>query len=691
MQSAVTLAQIARYAQVRRPSVSNWRRRHSDFPPPTGGTPAQPLFDAEQIAQWLDQRPTVVRGTESATYGDIFRAGLRTGDAGDGVELDGDTFAHLGLELVALRVAHQRPLPTERQVLADLCTATETTHPDLAGLFDQVHAGDHDIRPLLADVERLVSEVGAPGAAEEILSTARRRGWSGRLAETAPEICDLVAHIAAELLGKPSDLTVADLTAGPGRLLTTLSASVAPRTVHHAETDPAMAKVLRLRLFCHGHRNLVPHPDGQAASDFTGVDVALVDPPFQPGEHEQRDEHPLSWAARVVECLDGDGIGFAVVPEWTLTRAAIARRLPVTWTREQLIRRGCVRAIIQLPRHLHPFNSGADLALLVLNADDGDTTRQVVMCNATAVQARSDRQWVQRTAGLVCGPPSAHEGDLCRTFPVTDLVGRRSLLPAHLLTPESTAPDDHLRATIRTRESAISTFATSTDSLPVLQRITVTTRTAGTRRRTIGELLRGGQLIRLPGHRIPAGDLGDSGQRVLGREELLGVVPIGQRRIDVVNLGKYSAAAITEPGDVVIIAGEQLKVMVDDTGGSVLLTPAQGLRIPGFVKHSSVYRDEPQRAWIGPHALAALLGAARNAARTGTRIRSANLHQLEIPVLTSAEYDHLDETALLLTELAEQARRQAAALDLVTQQLATSLAAGALSLRLKPSTTTPTT
>ncbi|MFD0583130.1 class I SAM-dependent methyltransferase [Dactylosporangium darangshiense] len=536
-----------------------------------------------------------------------------------------------------------------------------------------------------------MSEVGAPGAAEEILATARRRGWSGRLGETAPEICDLVTGIAGELLGKPSDPAIADLTAGPGRLLTTLSAAIGPRAIHYAETDPAMAKVLRLRLFCHGHRNLVPHPDGEATTDFAGADVAFVDPPFQPGEHEQRDEHPLSWAARVVECLSGDGIGFAVVPEWTLTRAAIARRLPVTWTREQLIRRGCVRAIIQLPRHLHPFNTGADLALLVLNADDGDSTRQVVMCNAAAIRTRSDQPWVQRTTDMVCRPTSAREAELCRTFPVANLVGRRSLLPAHLLTPESTAPDDYLLGTIRARESAISTFATSTDGLPVLQRIAVTTRTAGTSRRTVGELLRGGQLIRLPGHRIPAGDLGDNGQRVLGREELLGLVPIGQRRIDVVNLGKYSAAAITEPGDVVIMAGERLQVMVDETGGSVLLTPVQGLRIPGYVKHSSVYRDEPQRAWIGPHALAALLGAARNAARTGTRVRSTNLQQLDIPVLTSAEYDHLDETALLLTELAEQARRQAAALDLVRQQLATSLAAGALSLRLKPSTTTPNT
>src|SRR5262249_11793352 len=154
-------------------------------------------------------------------------------------------------------------------------------------------------------------------------------------------------------------------------------------------------------------------------------------------------EHPLSWATDVVQCLGTDGLGFLVVPEWTLTRTATARRLPVTWSREQLVRRGCVRAIIQLPRHLHPFATATDLALLVLNPDDGVTGRKVLLCDAAAVRAGYGSSWIRRTVELVCEPPTDLDVDLCRAIPGTDLLARRSMLPAHVLT--SAAPEHHLQ------------------------------------------------------------------------------------------------------------------------------------------------------------------------------------------------------------------------------------------------------
>ena len=38
----VSAADIARLAGVSRGTVSNWRRRHADFPAPRGGTEANP-------------------------------------------------------------------------------------------------------------------------------------------------------------------------------------------------------------------------------------------------------------------------------------------------------------------------------------------------------------------------------------------------------------------------------------------------------------------------------------------------------------------------------------------------------------------------------------------------------------------------------------------------------------------------
>ncbi|GGM04867.1 hypothetical protein GCM10010129_55530 [Streptomyces fumigatiscleroticus] len=49
----VTAAGIARLAGVGRAAVSNWRRRHADFPKPVGGTETSPSFGLAEVEGWL--------------------------------------------------------------------------------------------------------------------------------------------------------------------------------------------------------------------------------------------------------------------------------------------------------------------------------------------------------------------------------------------------------------------------------------------------------------------------------------------------------------------------------------------------------------------------------------------------------------------------------------------------------------
>ncbi|MCQ0014142.1 hypothetical protein [Actinomadura madurae] len=49
----MTAADIARLAAVGRAAVSNWRRRHDDFPQPVGGTAASPTFSLAEVEDWL--------------------------------------------------------------------------------------------------------------------------------------------------------------------------------------------------------------------------------------------------------------------------------------------------------------------------------------------------------------------------------------------------------------------------------------------------------------------------------------------------------------------------------------------------------------------------------------------------------------------------------------------------------------
>ncbi|WP_425525378.1 helix-turn-helix transcriptional regulator, partial [Streptomyces griseus] len=49
----VTAAGIARLAGVGRAAVSNWRRRHADFPQPVGGSATSPSFALSDVERWL--------------------------------------------------------------------------------------------------------------------------------------------------------------------------------------------------------------------------------------------------------------------------------------------------------------------------------------------------------------------------------------------------------------------------------------------------------------------------------------------------------------------------------------------------------------------------------------------------------------------------------------------------------------
>ncbi|MFI9584049.1 N-6 DNA methylase [Streptomyces sp. NPDC052236] len=54
--SEVTAAGIARLAGVGRAAVSNWRRRHDDFPKPVGGSETSPSFALAEVEQWLREQ-----------------------------------------------------------------------------------------------------------------------------------------------------------------------------------------------------------------------------------------------------------------------------------------------------------------------------------------------------------------------------------------------------------------------------------------------------------------------------------------------------------------------------------------------------------------------------------------------------------------------------------------------------------
>ncbi len=81
MNNEVTAADIARIAGVGRAAVSNWRRRHRDFPAPIGGPPNSPTFALADVEAWLNANGRAA-GVDSSASRRGIRRPAESADAG---------------------------------------------------------------------------------------------------------------------------------------------------------------------------------------------------------------------------------------------------------------------------------------------------------------------------------------------------------------------------------------------------------------------------------------------------------------------------------------------------------------------------------------------------------------------------------------------------------------------------------
>ncbi|WEO94645.1 N-6 DNA methylase [Streptomyces sp. FXJ1.172] len=706
----VSLGEIKELAEVGRPTVSNWRRRFSKeatqagsgrrrpFPHPVGGSDSRPLFDADDVAAWLDLRP--IPDTEPKedgtvpTYGDRFRRGLR---------LRG---------LVALR--HE--LGSAERLIVDalaVCAiAGEGGDRDPEALPAELTADMEAADPrVVRAVRQLIEELGSPGAAADtVLGLAERLESDLVMDTTPPVLAELVSRLASSVgvvSSGPDHPTVINLCAGTGELLFAIDGIKGRGGIVAVEPDPLRRKIILYRLFAY-HCTAVDicarpeeldtlRPWEQREFDLNrerpwGIasgDVVLADPPYAAGEREFDEEGPLSWALEAVHRLNPGGRGLVVVPSWALSRPRGATPKPNVRMREELLSRDAVAAIIQLPRRIHPYRTGAEHALLVLRNEATPENRgRALLVDADRIARRVGGAWPAYVAQVLehGKSPVAEEAG---AFPVSvteprgkTLLDGRSILPAHRLVAKEQGVD-HFSATLDARREAAT-------ALPQLKEwigdLGVARRVPGREvaHRKVGEHLRAGQLRLLAGHRIRESDIGDAGLMVVGREEMLGALPLGQRRIALEDMAEYPQAQTTERGDVFLLTEHGIRTRVDDAGGCVLLAPVQGLRIPAYRKFLAE-KARPEEVWMRPHPLAQLLAAPRNQHRgSGSLVRRVSLRDMDLPELPPEEVAELEA---ILTETERQradVRRQLAALDNLAERLAAGVADGDLALRRRP-------
>jgi SAM-dependent methyltransferase len=652
----VTAAGIARLAGVGRAAVSNWRRRHTDFPKPVGGTETSPSFALAEVEEWLRAQGKLA---EVPLRERVWQQ-LAGHPAGPVTAL-----LHAGATLL---LVHDRP--TEWLALSatsDDAALAERLSASLEGVLTPRfgHASERPVAtpgpaelrpsvPLLRGTAELAAEQGARRTFAFLL---------GRHLDANPRQYTLTppgpAALMAALAGPAGpDGTVLDPACGTGALLhaartgdageSPVAAPAPVARLYGQDASPELAALTALRLALDGR----PGPDAPpavrtAAADTLRADaladlradVVLAHPPFNErgwGHDElaydprweyglpARTESELAWVQHALARLRDGGAAVLLMPP------AVAARRSGRRVRADLLRRGALRAVIALPAGAVPPNN-VPLQLWVLRRPAAAPAAPELLLVDTTGTAEGDPRapevWrtVQDTvldiwhafdrAGTLPERPG-----LARSVPVIELLDDEvDLTPARRLPPPAagTGGAHALRAT----------RAAFADTLRLTGELTPdpgadAPAPARWPQTTVGELARAGALFLhtapsagAPGTPSPVPVLTD-------HDVLAGTAPSGTRTAD-------DEPVLLEPGDIVVPvggAGAAARVVDEATAGAAL---GRGL---------ALLRPDP--AALDPWFVAGFLRSTANNHQAGSYASTASrldVRRLQLPRLPRSE------------------------------------------------------
>ncbi|MFI2199710.1 N-6 DNA methylase [Streptomyces sp. NPDC020192] len=691
----VTAADISRLAGVTRATVSNWRRRHPDFPTPTGGTDASPTYDLDAVRAWLAARGQLPEDTPA----DRLRTALRTHPGA------GEPVLHLFPVVLAAARLDRR----EREILPKLRddallrwvrSAADDGAQDIPGTEDAAYDPEA-AEPLRALVQYVVAD-GAEAAtdvlAERLLEDS---GGTGTYLTPRP-LADLMARLLTDSAGA-FPASVLDPACGTGSLLAA-AASAGATELHGQDilvTQAAQAAV-RLRLSAPEAAVTVRAGDSLRSDAFKGLtaDAVLCNPPYGVRDwgHEDlaydqrwaygvppKGEPELAWVQHCLAHLTPGGRAVLLMPP------AVAERTAGRRIRAQLVRDGALRAVVSLPQGAAtPLHIGLHLWVLERPDPQAEAPSTVLLIDASASGNR-DLDWAAiGDTVLSAWRPYLAERDsftgapgIAGAVPITDLLNEAvDLTPARHI---RTAPRQTLRPALLARQASelydqlhraardLTGLSIEGDWPPA------DGRPRDWRTATVEDLLRGGALSLL--RTAPGGRRTRSGQPLPQPEPELG----GWPTLTATDVMKNRPASGTQAD---LPTGTALPLI---QGSDVLLT--EMLRVgrgavarvvePGEAgcflgPHLLLFRPDQRR--LDPWFLAGFLSAEQNvnAAATGTSVVRVEPRRLRVPLLPLAEQQRYGAAFRRLHELRTAARRADRAAEDLTCLLGTGLTGGAL-------------
>jgi SAM-dependent methyltransferase len=477
----ISAGEIARLAGVGRAAVSNWRRRFTDFPRPSGGTSASPTFRLADVERWL------VANNRMPTHSNP---------------------EQLWLAVQRSTVDPDRELP---RLIATLLTGRPVD--------------------LHRDVQRAVTEMGVEAAltalVDRFVDLRGRRGVGNR-STTTKAVADLIADLA-----RPEGGSVLDPSCGTGMLLSAAAARGAA-AVYGQDADPDNTVVARARLagtpeaaVRRGDMVDDAWPDlrvDAVVSDLPAggtwpYDELAADPRWQYAL-PPRSEPELAWVQHALARLQPGGRAVLLLPPGVAERPA-GRRI-----RRELLRRGALRAVIALPSGATaPFNLRLHIWVL-LRPEPKGRSQDVLMVDA-------DGEWDDARA-TICDATTAH---LARQPLPSTLSGRATLVEAMALSGESVdlTPSRHVvahghgpsaDAVADARATLVEALRALPDAVPVVQTRAEPLPDLDT---TVGDLAKSGLLTVHSDPAMPV-RIGDVLVAAVGPDPEIAVVPPGDPR-----------------------------------------------------------------------------------------------------------------------------------------------------------------
>lgn len=349
--SSLSASDIATLAGVSRGAVSNWRRRHKDFPKPLEDVDGLE-FDAEEVREWLTSRGYEIKSpdVDEALWSVVNALRDESGSA---------PYTHLLVALFAIRKRTREPLIESNTIAEDFeAMGAEQGLKDLDQFKQSFRVLQESGR--LDEVEAIIDSIPFEDFGKVTDKLLERRGFGRSHWETGlnPESSRILARAVGKL---PEDATVLDLACGrAGTLFDVASRQTERPALFGSDIVESSLDIARLRAYLHDIPVTLKSADVLEKDPFPGLkaDAVVIEPPFglhHGFEHSLGDPRwlvpprtvstDIAWIQLAASYLSPRGRGFVLSSSVPIRKGGVTQQ-----TRAELVRSGLVEAIVELPR-----------------------------------------------------------------------------------------------------------------------------------------------------------------------------------------------------------------------------------------------------------------------------------------------------------------------------------------------------